>query len=257
MAFPQFTKIMKFKTQKLLAGCLAFAAFANANEQDEPLSATPSGFVKAAESIVREGLPVRLDWNVIVPIVDTEEIFPDDPDKEIIPNFDVLAEVRVLGAALGNSRDPMWAEARMKGSKGGWRVIFDDYANGVGAGSSEVFEVKEGEKLEFWSVTWDGSQPSRRNAREDWRQRNPVQTGTGDDRLFLLRDGDKIPGFNPAFDQQNIDAFLAPYLREDGQTLKLGPRDLLILTELNNRINSSADYQDMVVLVTFTKTELK
>lgn len=245
---------MKSQSYKLLICCLVSVSFAEAHNNDDSSNVVPSGFVKAADSIVREGLPVRLDWSVTVPTEEIIEIIEVDPDEnEMTPKVDVLAEVRVLGAALGSASDPMWAQAQMKGSKGGWQTIFDDYATGVGAGSSQVFEVKEGDKLEFWSVTWNGSQPSRGNNRSQWGMRNPVETGERDGRLRLLVNGDTIPWFNPAFDQQNIDAFLAPYLESDGQTVKLGPRDVLILTELNNQLDSSADFQDMVVLVTFTK----
>ena len=83
--------------------------------------------------------------------------------------------------------------------------------------------------------------------------RTPVKTGTGDERLFILKDGDEAPSFEGAFDQEAAEAFIAPYLEEDGKTINIGANDLILFSELNERINRTADYQDFVVLVSFTK----
>lgn len=215
--------------------------------------ATPSGFLESESLLVRADSHVNLDWGIIVPVVQVADLVDvDQEEQEIEAKTDLVAEVRVLGAALGRSNRPLFARALAR-STGSFEQIFSGFANGTGAASSQPFVVPAGESLNFRFITWDHSGPGI--PVENWVRRTPVvETGQEDERIFILKDGDEVPTFNAAFDQEGIAAFVAPYLTEDGTRLKIGPSDLMIFAELNPTVTATADFQDFVVLVSFTES---
>ena len=218
------------------------------------IAETPTGFLDASSTFVRADSTVDLNWKINIPTDVTELVDFENPRKQILPKTNVNAEVRVLGAALGPTNRPMFAEALMNAGNSGWNNIFSGWADGIGAGSSNTYYLAEGQSLDFSFKTWNGSQPGV--SQEDWgRLRTPVDTGTGDERLFILKDGDTAPMLDGAFDQADSSAFVAPYLEADGRTLKLGANDIILFAELNERVNGNADFQDFVVLVTFTPAD--
>jgi prepilin-type N-terminal cleavage/methylation domain-containing protein len=80
---------------------------------------------------------------------------------------------------------------------------------------------------------------------------NQDQTG----HILTLRDGDLLPSY-PAFDNQDdLEAFLQPYIDEDGR-VQIGQYEILYLVEfgdLGNPMPISADFQDAVLLLTFNQ----
>ena len=227
--------------QTFLSTIFAAAAMAN-----------PTGFLNASSNFVLADTNVELNWKINLPPMDiTEMIDFQNPQKMIQPRQNVLAEVRVLGAALGPTTRPMFAEALVEAGNSGVNTIFSGWADGLGANSSNTFYLTSGQRLDFEFKTWNRSRPDR--SQDKWGSlRTPVKTGTGDERLIILKDGDQAPSFNAAFDQAGNNAFIVPYLEEDGTTINIGPNDLIIFAELNERVNAIADFQDFVVLVTFT-----
>lgn len=69
----------------------------------------------------------------------------------------------------------------------------------------------------------------------------------------VLRNGDQVPDIAGFENQEQIEYFLQPYLTDDGSTVWLHPNQAIYLFELGttNLNSSAADFQDLVVLVTF------
>lgn len=218
------------------------------------LTATaPTGFIDSSSNFIRANTNVELNWKINIPPPETiETIVTISPEEDIVSTVNLIAEVRVLGAAMGSFWSPMYGEAFANTRGTEEQQIFAGWANGIGAGASETFEVPAGKSLDFTFRTWNRSSPWRPS--ENWgSMRTPVTTGTSDERLFILRNGDEAPSYSGAFDQASSEAFVAPYLADDGKTIKIGPNDLLIFAELNEEVDSRSDFQDFVVLVSFRK----
>lgn len=213
----------------------------------------PTGFLDVSSNTVLAGTHVDLNWKINLPATSIEELIDfDNEERQIIPREDVIAEVRVLGAAMGPANNPLYGEAEMNAGGTGFINIFAAFADGINAGDNFTYPIAAGESLDFIFKTWNGSSPNR--PRENWGSlRTPVTTGNSDPRLFILKDGDTVPIKTAAFDQEAAEAFVAPYLEEDGLTLKLGPNDLILFAELNETVNNISDFQDFVVLVNFTR----
>jgi len=234
----------------IIASQLAFGA------ENAPIISNPTGFIQAENSLVKAGHKVQVNWEVHLQSKVPDLISTGGGD-EIEAKTEIVAEVRFLGAALGNSNNPLWAEAVMSVNGVNEVPLFAGYADGTGTASSSFITLDAGSTLDFEFMTWRGSQPSRSNPidRQGWSRLNPVRTGANDPRLQILVHGDPLPVYNPAFDQEFISSFVGPFISDDGTTVKLGPRDILILSELNNTLNDSADFQDSVVLISFQETE--
>ena len=215
------------------------------------LAESPSGWIHSSSNFVRADTTVELNWKINLPTPIRELVNFENPENEIQVRSALLAEVKVLGAAMGAMTNPMYGESLVHGGNSGWNTIFSGWANGLGATSTNTFYLTEGQKLDFIFKTWNRSSPFRSQA--DWGSlRTPVTTGTGDERLFILKNGDEAPSFEGAFDQAASEAFIEPYLMEDGKTIRIPETSLILFAELNERIDRTADFQDFVVLVNFT-----
>jgi hypothetical protein len=68
--------------------------------------------------------------------------------------------------------------------------------------------------------------------------------------VYVLRDGDQPPNIAGFGDQDSASSYVGPYLDDDGN-ISLSDNEAIYLFELgNSQTGSSADFQDVVVLVT-------
>ena len=96
----------------------------------------------------------------------------------------------------------------------------------------------------WWKRTWNS-----------WRM---MGKNKGHGGILVLKNGDPAPNFSPERSNQlSAKTFLLPYLSADGETIKIGPKDVVVLVDLNkSNAQSGADYQDLVILMTFdTETD--
>ncbi len=242
--------------------------------------AIPTGKLNVDRTLVRAGTRSQLNWQIEYPAVtDVINIPP------IIPKKDLKMRVRVLGGSFqqaksnnghGNNIDGVDSSNPGKG-KGGpngqtdpsgtfddekktdkytelpielvwsknnsaWSRIFYDTQSKVNP-TAVVLDttVKAGDIINFGG----------RGNRKGWL---PLyNTAESSPNLVVLKNGDKVPSSIAAFQQGQIEPFLAPYLTDDCQTVSIGNRDLIILIELDKTdpATSGFDIQDLVVLVTF------
>ena len=91
-----------------------------------------------------------------------------------------------------------------------------------------------------------------------WFDRRYSGTGpswaNNDTPAIILKNGDRLPARVTPPGQVDASSVLAPYLAEDRKTINIGPKELIILAELNRDLGEvGADYQDFVILVSFTE----
>jgi hypothetical protein len=75
----------------------------------------------------------------------------------------------------------------------------------------------------------------------------------GDPHVMTLKDGDAAPNAAPFAGQAPLASYLAPYVNTSNHTMVLLPNQAILLFEFTPTLPSAAaDYQDLVVLFTFT-----
>ena len=79
-------------------------------------------------------------------------------------------------------------------------------------------------------------------------------SNTGTPSVVVLRQGDMVPDYEGVDGQDEITEFLAPYMDATTREVTIGMNDVIFLFEFADNLDSTAsDFQDLVVLGTFTK----
>ncbi len=186
---------------------------------------------------------------------------------DVIPREGFAARVQVLGAAIqnGSYHIPVTARFRVGGE---WFEPFGPFTDAVtgnvndnqsatgsrNPGSNPRSFVLPDTYDANTSITvvgrsWERSTSGRGGA-TTWRMSREASTGTGSRQVAVLRNGDAVPNFNPAYDQASIEEYLAGYVNAQGR-VTIEPNEIIYLFELGlDGTNSAADFQDLVVLVT-------
>ncbi len=175
-------------------------------------------------------------------------------DDRVVPATDFAAKVSVIGSAItsggvdmpvtmsvrvgdashdlfGSSLDPVYGN--LNDHSAARHVIID-----------EVFTQGDAITLAARSWTVDG-ESNHLTARTD----------SPSDLVHVLRDGDAVPDIAGFDGQASAEAFLRPYLNDDG-TVDLDADQVIYLFELGETdlSNPAADFQDLVVLITLGDT---
>ncbi len=89
----------------------------------------------------------------------------------------------------------------------------------------------------------------------DWEESMTVDSATGGQQVITLRDGDAVPNIPGFMDQSSLEQFLVDYIDPNTDTMVLGDNQVVYLFELGttNMSDPAADFQDLVVLVTFAQ----
>lgn len=229
---------------------------------EEPV--IPTGFLDASSLLVRESSNVDLKWEVNIPASKVEELIEIPTDEPtIIAKEDVAFEVRMLGAEYAWMGQYVLAYGQYtygsSGENSPWYTFFWGYGDSESALTKKTCDIlKAGEELMF---SFRGSKNGFKFMPKQYRQWFDRRwTGTGPSwynnrtPAIILKNGDELPERATPTGQVDVSSFLAPYLNENGKTVKIGPKDLIILAELNRDFgDEGADYQDFVILVSFTE----
>ncbi|MFC0018747.1 hypothetical protein [Roseibacillus persicicus] len=244
---------MKTLINTVCASLLLFGAMAQGSSQ-------PTGFLDASSLLVRASSKVGLTWEVNYPqpeIID--EIIEIDPeDDTVTTRVETNVTVRLLGAGYANSYGQYgWQESWSKFSD---EAIATPFFVGTGdtINPQKILKnrnVDEDIELNFGfrgCVYAIASTPWYKRTWNDWRM-----MGTGHGGILILKNGDPAPQFTPEQpNQTSAKTFLKPYLTSNGENISIGTRDVIILVDLNkDSAAAGADYQDLVILMTFKETE--
>ena len=240
-----------------IALSMALATVSTINASPEQ----PTGWIRADQTTVLADSVVNLEWSARYPKIVTEVVKPPvPPSGTVVTKTRVHVEVRVIGAAFGPSSAPYPVQGWVhRAVDGGWQQIFLGNQNTVDP-QLIVWErdMEAGESLDFafrgsYDRNYSLSNPS---SIKSWQQ--TINTTSSSPRPYnrlVLKNGDVVPNFNPAFDQDDIHGHLKHYFEPGTKKLKLGPRDFIYLTELSpfNEGHKETDLQDLVLLVTFNE----
>ena len=218
----------------------------------------PLGELSVNRSLLRMGASPTLTWaaNYPVPVL---EVITVNPDDSIVTKKKVQVTVRVLGVAFQSGNLQLPGKLEMRLNNGSWTPRFLGAANNVNP-NNPVYTgiVNANTKLDF---RFRGASNKNKNnpqttKESDWQWNySPVATSTTSASKMALVDGQAVPSYAPAYSQGDITSFLTSYISPDGTAVKVGPRDVIYLTELSSASPNTTyfDMQDMVLLVNFTE----
>jgi hypothetical protein len=190
----------------------------------------------------------------------------NDPEFEIdgdtvTPTEDFTCEIRILGAAItsGSTNLPVTMQVKISGWEdpfGSWNLPVDanvndgqahvyDCSDLYSAGTQIDLRAKSWEKKSWW---YSGSSNSH------WTTLMSQSTDAvpHSDNIRALRNGDLVPDVPGMSNQSSIEDFVAQYINLSTGTMQMADNQVIYLFELgtNNLNSSSADFQDLVVLLT-------
>ena len=200
----------------------------------------------------------------------TAPVFAGEPERidfdinagKITPTEDFMVMVSVLGSAItsGNEDLPVTVQLKVGNqtinpwgdfSDADAADVNDPYAPTRNYIVNELFEVAEGSDPADTEVTVTG--------RSWWRGEVHIEANSHEqsEQVKILRDGDVVPSIKGLDDQADVLHFIKPYIDFDTNRITLDENQAIYLFEIGTtNVNSSAaDFQDLVVLVTFGKTK--
>ncbi len=175
----------------------------------------------------------------------------------VVPNDRFMASVQVLGAAIQNSgRDRRVTFEVEIGGK-----VIEPFGAMDDADGANVNDGRNPRSFDIPAV-FNAGTPISITARSYWFETsNPSvhferSSATDSDYVLVLRDGDSVPNIKGFQNQSTIVDFVEDYIDPDTKLVTLAPNDAIFLFEIgtSNLGASSADFQDLVLLVTLDTT---
>lgn len=247
---------MKTRHQTALATiAIAFSVLAvssaPAAQTDAPPPAIPSvpvGSLLAFPTVVQTGTKPTLTWSILYPstVSSVAQIRP--PGTITVTENGIYVSVQIIGTEVtsGNPSQgagPFPTEARMSVNGSAYDQLF--YGTNTDVEPAYSLYIKKHDK----GTTLDFG--GRYVANGAW---TPFYTTlSSNSQVVTLVNGATPPTYFPLYQSSNLASFLKPYLNGSGK-INIGPMSVIVLMELGqtNHSTTSFDYQDMILLVTFS-----
>jgi hypothetical protein len=217
------------------------------NSTTARIPATPAGDMVAFPTIVQTGTKPTLTWNIIHPSK-VSDVAIINPPGTLIPSQPIFVSVQPVGTGINNctpgqAQVTYSAEARISRNGEAYKQLFyGTQANVEPQYSLYIKKVFANDTIDFGgryvvNGTWTPFYTTR----------------SGNMQVISLVRGDTPPTNLPLSTSSKLASYLKPYLDATGK-INIGPMSVLVLMELSEtRINQPCfDYQDMVLLVTFS-----
>jgi hypothetical protein len=202
----------------------------------------------------------------------SEEITFDIVNSEVIPGVPYSAEVTVVGAAIQNSSYHYPVTMRAMIGSASYEP-FGPYSNAVTGNVNDnqsatgnrnfganprTFQLPDvheaGTPINILGRSWTKkrSRYSGDNS-SHWQVNRGYSTADDTPQIKVLRDGDRVPNIQGAYNQGDVASFLSDYVDPSDSTIVLDANQAIYLFELGtSHTSSSADFQDLVVVVTLS-----
>ena len=214
--------------------------------------------------MIKNLLPMLVAAGLATPALadEPEKIDFDIDANKVVPTEDFMVMVSVLGSAIasGNNDVPVTVQLKIGDKEvNPWGDygdkedgdVNDPYAPTRNHIVNELFEVDADSDPADTEVTV--------NARSWWGSGIHIEADTSTDtnQVKVLRDGDPVPDIKGLNDQADVLYFIEPYIDLESNRISLDANQAIYLFELGTTSmnSSSADFQDLVVLVTFGKSK--
>lgn len=233
----------------------------NSDAQTSAIPLTPVGVLSAFPTAVQTGTKPTLTWALVHPSVISGSNSNGNgngvtssvrvgPPGSLIPNQTLYMTVQIVGTGgtpiLGST--PLPAEARVSVNGSPYIQLF--YGTQADVDPVQTLYIKQvfaNQQIDF------GGSFVRNGA---W---SPFYTTRSSNlQAVAMVNGDRPITYYSLYQSSRLASYLSPYLDSSGN-VKIGPLSALIIMELEQTDHAmpSFDYQDMVLLVTFSTTRPK
>ena len=183
---------------------------------------------------------------------------------QVIVNHPFVADVQVIGAEISSGSNHVAVTTEVHaGSKtyGPWGAFnspstadVNDNNNPRTFVSPDEFEAAE--TITVAAQSWTKSSDDSGDEDNDWSSYMTVDTASNSPNVHVLKDGDAMPDISSFNGQDSAATYLQPYIDTDDK-ISIAENQVIYLFELGttNLSSSSADFQDLVVLVTMRRPE--
>lgn len=208
---------------------------------------TPAGAMSAFPTIVQTGMKPSITWSIIHPSK-VSDFAVINPPGTLILDKPVFVSVQPVGTGTGNcisgqANVTYPAEARLSLNGGSYVQLFYGTQSDVEPQYSlYIKKLKANDTIDFGG---------RCVVNGAW---TPFfTTRSSNMQVISLVRGDRPPVNLPLSTSSKLASYLKPYLDATGK-INIGPMSVLVLMELSEarRDQPCFDYQDMVLLVTFS-----
>jgi fibro-slime domain-containing protein len=184
----------------------------------------------------------------------------------VVPQETFAVELKLIGAAIENGTYDLPVTAQVQIGN----LLFEPfgpYLNPVAGNVNDVqtvtghanpgtnprtFRTSErfaaGSAVRITGRSWTRIKGSTGQSPSHWEPNYTVTSGSASTRMLVVRDGDEMPNYDPAYDQDAIEVYLAGYVDAEGR-IDLSAHQVIYLFELGT--STGGDFQDLVVLATF------
>lgn len=172
-------------------------------------------------------------------------------DNDVLPSASYVARVRVLGVQITSSGDPVPVTMRVNvgddsyepfGAYGGLLDLLGNL-NEKSYPVDATFEtmIPAGTPISVDAMSWVNG-----------KEYLAVNSSANSSNVIILKNGDQVPNYKPFDGQTAIQSMVAEHIDKDG-IVTLYPDEVIMLFELGttNLTSTAADFQDLIVLVTF------
>lgn len=221
----------------------------------------PTGSLDITKLLVRTGEKSVINWEISYP-TDIDDLILFETDDSMEVKEPSLLSVRLAGLHIknnnghGNNLDGVDVSNPGKGCGGpNGATDLSGTADDEAKGAKVFIQTSETTWIELFSGTSSDVRPSEILFEQLVQPGDLVQVASqllteggatfSASSSIALTNGDPLPS-------EELEPYLSPYLRED-QTIALGPREVLILFELDSTDSTSSyfDLQDAAVVVNF------
>ncbi|MCF7733043.1 MAG: hypothetical protein K9N23_15245 [Akkermansiaceae bacterium] len=240
------TKQIAVVPTALTVVCLLLAGKSHAQSANPSI---PVGSLTAYPTTVQTGTKPTLTWNILHPSMVQDVAFVNPPGT-LVATKAIYVSVQAVGTGIsGCSGNPVPAntqsmtEARLSLNGSAYKQLF--YGSQSDVDPSKYLYIKKlkaGDTVDFGG---------RFVASGAW---SPFYTTRSSNlQVIALLDGQTIPTTLPLYQQSYLASYLRPYLGADSK-VRIGSMSVLILMEFDrtNRTEKCFDYQDFVLLATFS-----
>jgi hypothetical protein len=241
------------KTSQLAAVSAAVIALSTltssrclAAQGDSTIPTAPIGSLSAYPTVVQTGTKPTLTWNILYPSKVSDVATINPPGTITITQKNTYVSVQPIGTgitACDSASTTQYADARMSLNGAAYKQLFYGTQSDVdSAYSLYIKKLGVGETLNF---------SGRYVKNGSW---TPLYTTLSSNmQVVTLVNGDTVPTTFPIQGSSKLANYLKPYLTSTGK-IDIGPMSAIVLMELGqtNRSSECFDYQDLVLLVTFS-----
>jgi len=212
------------------------------------IPSVPMGIMSAYPTVVQTGTKPTLTWSIVHPSKVSDVATINPPGTIIINQKNIYVSVQIIGTAISacdpnQGATPLYADARISENGSAYKQLFyGTQADVNSAYSLYIRKLGVNNTLNF----------SGRYVKNGvW---SPLySTLSSNLQVVTLVNGQTPPTFFSLYQSPKLAGYLRPYLDASGK-IKIGPMSAIVLMELGHTNHSMDcfDYQDMVLLVTFS-----